>query len=103
MLEALGRFNPYFSRLFHYNASACNRKRKVLSCFRPSPDGSAFAPRLALVPGYCVLSMLFSDWSRSGHADLWVSNDRHCYGLKGQEQLWRMQPVQDSFQPGGAR
>ena len=30
-------------------------------------------------PGWCTLSMLFSDWDRSGRRDLRVSNDRHYY------------------------
>ncbi len=61
---------------------------------RPAP-GSTVAPRygppLTLAPGYCALSMLFSDWSRSGRRDLRVSNDEHYY-LDGEEQLWRMDP-----------
>ena len=38
--------------------------------------------------------MLFSDWSRSGRADLRVSNDRHYYtdASGGEEQLWRIEP-----------
>ena len=44
-----------------------------------------------LVPGYCTLSMLFTDWDRSGRADLRVSNDRHYYVRDGQEQLWAME------------
>jgi hypothetical protein len=35
--------------------------------------------------------MLFSDWSRSGVADLLVSNDRHYY-RGGEDQLWRILP-----------
>jgi hypothetical protein len=35
--------------------------------------------------------MLFSDWSRSGHADLRVANDREYY-KNGREQLWQMLP-----------
>jgi hypothetical protein len=34
--------------------------------------------------------MLFSDWDRSGHRDLRVSNDRH-YSAAAQEQLFRME------------
>ena len=43
-----------------------------------------------LEPGYCALSMLFSDWNRSGTADLRVSNDRHYYVRGGSEQMWSM-------------
>ena len=44
-----------------------------------------------LDPGHCALSMLFTDWARSGRADLRVSNDRHYYVRDGQEQLWAME------------
>ena len=53
----------------------------------PGPPG--FAAPLALNPSYCALSMLFSDWNRSGTAALRVSNDREYY-KGGQEQLWRI-------------
>ena len=41
---------------------------------------------------WCTLSMLFSDWDRSGRRDLRVSNDRHYYSdlSDGGEQLWRV-------------
>jgi hypothetical protein len=61
---------------------------------RPDADGSGYAPPFALSPGYCPLSMLFSDWDRSGRRDLRVSNDRHYY-RDGGEQLWRMTPDED--------
>ncbi|MGH2464151.1 MAG: CRTAC1 family protein [Candidatus Limnocylindrales bacterium] len=64
--------------------------------FRPDPAGEAYAAPLNLSPGYCTLSMLFSDWNRSGRQDLRISNDRQYY-VGGQEQLWRIpstgQPV----------
>jgi hypothetical protein len=50
-----------------------------------------FAPPLPLKPSYCALSMLFTDWNRSGKADLRVSNDREYY-KGGQEQMWRVPP-----------
>lgn len=43
-----------------------------------------------LTPGYCPLSMLFSDWGRNGRQDLRVSNDRHYYVKGGTEQMWAM-------------
>ena len=58
---------------------------------RPGPDGKAYAPPTALTPGWCTLSMLFSDWDRSGRRDLRATNDRHYY-RGGEEQLWRMAP-----------
>jgi hypothetical protein len=58
---------------------------------RPAADGSRFAAPIELAPGFCALSMLFSDWDRSGRRDLRVSNDAHFY-IDGEEQLWRMEP-----------
>ena len=59
--------------------------------FRPEADGSRFAEAIPLAPGYCTLSMLFSDWDRTGRRDLRVSNDRH-YHVDGEEQLFRIEP-----------
>jgi enediyne biosynthesis protein E4 len=59
----------------------------------PTVAGTAYAPPIALAPGYCALSMLFSDWNRSGRRDLRVSNDRHYYdNTIGEEQLWHVAP-----------
>ncbi|HZP20410.1 MAG TPA: CRTAC1 family protein [Bauldia sp.] len=55
--------------------------------------GPGFGPRIPLKPSYCALSMLFTDWNRSGTPALRVSNDREYY-LGGQEQLWRLDPGQ---------
>ena len=63
------------------------------SLWRPDASGTAYAPALPLVPGHCALSMLFSDWNRSGQAALRVSNDREYY-KGGQEQLWKLPPGQ---------
>lgn len=52
---------------------------------------TSFAPPLALTPSYCSLSMLFTDWNRSGRPSLRVSNDREYY-KGGQEQLWHLDP-----------
>jgi len=62
--------------------------------FRPSHAGSGYGSSQALSPGWCALSMLFSDWDRSGRRDLRVSNDRHYYRSDGdgEEQLWRIDP-----------
>ena len=61
---------------------------------RPAGPGRAgFGPLLRLEPGFCALSMLFSDWRRQGRADLRVSNDRHYYVRGGSEQMWRMAPL----------
>ena len=47
--------------------------------FRPDASAQATHRRSPLVPGYCPLSMLFSDWDGSGRRDLRVSNDRQYY------------------------
>jgi enediyne biosynthesis protein E4 len=53
------------------------------------PGRGGYGPPAELSPSWCSLSMLFSDWSRSGRRDLRVSNDRH-YTREGTEQLWRL-------------
>jgi hypothetical protein len=58
---------------------------------RPASTGSGYAAPIALTPGYCTLSMLFSDWSRTGRRDLRMANDRNYY-INGEEQLWRVAP-----------
>jgi enediyne biosynthesis protein E4 len=60
------------------------------SLFRPASGMNAFAEPIPLEPGDCALSMLFSDWDRTGQRDLRVSNDRHYYYTEGEEQLWRL-------------
>lgn len=54
---------------------------------------SGFEKPLPLTPSFCTLSMIFTDWNRSGTASLRVSNDREYY-KGGQEQLWHMEPGQ---------
>ncbi len=53
------------------------------------PQGTEYAAPVPLRPGYCTLSMLFSDWNRSGQRDLRLTNDRHYYA-DGGEQMWRI-------------
>lgn len=55
------------------------------------PDGNRFGAPIPLTPSFCALSMLFTDWNRSGHPSLRVSNDREYY-KGGQEQMWHLQP-----------
>jgi len=56
--------------------------------FRPRADGFT---EPEVIAGHCTLSMLFSDWDRSGDRDLRVSNDRQYYRPgEGEEQLWRV-------------
>ena len=59
--------------------------------FRPLSDGKGFSAPIALKPSHCALSMLFTDWNRSGVQSLRVSNDREYYE-GGQEQLWHVDP-----------
>ena len=63
----------------------------VSALVRPASSGATYAPPITLAPGYCTLSVLFSDWSRSGRRDLRMANDRHYY-IDGSEQLWRIDP-----------
>jgi hypothetical protein len=58
---------------------------------RPNPAQNGFGPRIALKPSFCTLSMLFTDWNRSGTPALRVSNDREYY-MGGQEQMWKVLP-----------
>ncbi|WP_282608976.1 VCBS repeat-containing protein [Pelagibius sp. Alg239-R121] len=61
--------------------------------FRPGgQDGQPdYSEPQALSPGYCALSMIFTDWNRSGEPALRITNDRQYY-RDGQEQLWRVEP-----------
>lgn len=60
--------------------------------FRPQGDtGLKYDEATRLTPGYCALSILFTDWNRSGEPSLRVSNDRHYY-RGGEEQLWAVPP-----------
>jgi hypothetical protein len=52
-------------------------------------DSLSYQGPLPLEPGQCALSMLFSDWNRSGAPALRVTNDREYY-KGGQEQLWHV-------------
>ncbi len=59
------------------------------------PEGDRYTATLPLTPGFCALSMLISDWQRSGVAELRVSNDRHYYVRDGREQMWRLDPLEE--------
>jgi hypothetical protein len=56
---------------------------------RPASSGQTYGQPIPLTPGYCTLSVLFSDWDGSGRRDLRVTNDRHYY-TDGEDQLWRV-------------
>ncbi|WP_417688709.1 CRTAC1 family protein [Roseibium sp.] len=58
--------------------------------FRPQAgDRPRYSEAQRLSPGYCTLSILFTDWNKSGEPALRVSNDRHYY-RGGEEQLWAL-------------
>ena len=81
---ALGR---YLTLDTSTNAASCADN----ALLRPNPAGTGYGAPIVLSPGYCSLSMLFSDWDRSGRRDLRVTNDRQYY-TDGQDQLWRIAP-----------
>jgi enediyne biosynthesis protein E4 len=54
------------------------------------PEGARYHVATELSPGWCTLSILFSDWSGTGRRDLRMTNDRHYY-RDGTEQLWRIE------------
>jgi hypothetical protein len=60
---------------------------------RPKAGGSSYDQPIDLTPGYCTLSLLFSDWDLSGRRDLRATNDRNYY-VNGQDQLWKVEPGQ---------
>jgi len=49
----------------------------------------SYQQAITLSPGYCALSLLFTDWNKSGVDALRISNDRQYY-RGGQEQMWRL-------------
>lgn len=59
--------------------------------FRPTEQGGTYAAPFSFHPGYCTLSILFTDWHRTGQRDLRMANDRNYY-RDGSEQLWRIVP-----------
>lgn len=62
--------------------------------FRPNTSSSSelvYQDVHLLNPGHCTLSILFTDWNKSGVPSLRITNDRQYY-RGGQEQLWRIEP-----------
>jgi enediyne biosynthesis protein E4 len=61
--------------------------------YRPAREAGEpqrrFATPIPLSPSFCPLSMLFTDWNRSGTPSLRIANDREYYE-GGQEQMWRI-------------
>jgi hypothetical protein len=79
-------FGNYIDYVDEQYVTHCARNYLV----RPVAEGGAFGAPIALEPGDCALSMLFSDWDRSGRHDLRVANDRHYYYTDGEDQLWQL-------------
>ena len=67
------------------------------------PEGDSYAAPQILSPGYCALSMLISDWQRSGTPELRISNDRHYYVRGGFEEMWRLDPLVPRTEEDGWR
>jgi hypothetical protein len=78
-------FGNYLAQTAGEEAPTCADSAFV----RPLTDGTGYAAPTPLSPGWCTLSILFSDWGRSGRVDLRMTNDRH-YSVDGEEQLWRV-------------
>ncbi len=57
------------------------------------PNGEGYGAPIPLTPSFCALSMIFTDWNRTGQPALRVSNDREYY-KGGREQLWHLDPGQ---------
>ncbi|MET1232095.1 MAG: CRTAC1 family protein [Candidatus Limnocylindrales bacterium] len=83
-------FGNYYDEAFTDPGDLCQDNAVV----RPAVSAAGFGPPSSLGPSWCALSMLFSDWGRTGQRDLRVSNDQHYYApyTKGEEQLWRFSP-----------
>jgi enediyne biosynthesis protein E4 len=64
------------------------------------PEGAAYGPPIE-IPGFCALSMLISDWTRSGAPELRISNDRHYYVRGGYEEMWRLDPLSPRTEADG--
>jgi len=76
----------------------CEDNRLVRGRGQTSP---VYDDNIALSPGYCSLSLLFTDWDNSGNFDLRITNDRQYY-RGGQEQLWNLNDGTDPSQYSAA-
>jgi hypothetical protein len=64
------------------------------------PGAGGYGAPLRLEPGFCALSMLISDWARTGRPELRISNDRHYYVRGGYEQMWRLDTLTERVAAG---
>jgi hypothetical protein len=83
---AIGNYVNRYEEMYPWGTCTDNRLHRPIGKGKPG-----FATPLALKPSFCPLSMLFTDWDRSGTPSLRVSNDREYY-KGGQEQLWHVEP-----------
>lgn len=65
------------------------------------PEGHRYAAPQPLHPGFCTLSMLFSDWKLTGQPMLRISNDRQYYVRDGYEQMWMLNPLRELGEADG--
>ncbi|SPJ23476.1 CRTAC1 family protein [Palleronia abyssalis] len=65
------------------------------------PKGTGYGAPRPIAPGWCALSMLISDWQRSGTPELRISNDRHYYLTGGYEEMWRLSPLEPRTEADG--
>ncbi len=65
------------------------------------PKGRKFGTPIPLKPSFCSLSMLISDWKRTGVRDLRVANDRQYYVDGGWEQMWHLKPLRQYTEAEG--
>lgn len=63
----------------------------VLMRPKAGSDEPDYADPTPLTPGFCTLSMLFTDWNHSGQPALRIANDRQYY-RGGEEQMWKVAP-----------
>ncbi len=64
---------------------------QLIRPFGEQKDIPNYSQPIKLEPGFCSLSMLFTDWNNSGEPALRITNDRQYY-RGGEEQLWQISP-----------
>lgn len=62
------------------------------------PAGRRYGMPEIIAPGFCALSMLITDWRRTGERELRISNDRQYYVRGGYEQMFRLDPLTERME-----